>query len=93
MRFSLFTDIYKYERGKMSYQKSNTNGELDIQSLRQPKSCLLITYSKASEATKVLTAILISQIYDSLMRESYESRQEVHVKFIIDGIDNACFIY
>lgn len=92
MRFSLFTDIYKYERGKMSYQKSNTNGELDIQSLRQPKSCLLITYSKASEATKVLTAILISQIYDSLMRESYESRQEVHVKFIIDGIDNACFI-
>ena len=76
----------------MSYQKSNTNGELDIQSLRQPKSCLLITYSKASEATKVLTAILISQIYDSLMRESYESRQEVHVKFIIDGIDNACFI-
>lgn len=92
MRFSLFTDIYKYERGKISYQKSNTNGELDIQSLRQPKSCLLITYSKASEATKVLTAILISQIYDSLMRESYESRQEVHVKFIIDGIDNACFI-
>ena len=92
MRFSLFTDIYKYERGKISYQKSNTNGELDIQSLRQPKSCLLITYSKASEATKVLTAILISQIYDSLMREPYESRQEVHVKFIIDGIDNACFI-
>lgn len=88
MRFSLFTDIYKYERGEISYQKSNTNGELDIQSLRQPKSCLLITYSKASEATKVLTAILISQIYDSLIRES----QGAHVKFIVDGIDNACLI-
>ena len=92
MRFSLFVDMYKYEKGKISYQKSNINDELDIQSLRQPKSCLFITYSKASKATKVLTAILVSQIYDSLTREPYESHQKSHVKFIVDGIDDACFI-
>ena len=92
MRFSLFTDIYKYEKGKISYQKSNINDELDIQSLRQPKSCLFIAYSKASKATKVLTAILISQIYDSLTRESYESHQKNHVKIIVDGVNDACFI-
>lgn len=93
MRFSLFTDIYKYEKGKISYQKSNINDELDIQSLRQPKNCLFITCSKASKTTKVLTAILISQIYDLLMRESYESYQRAHVKFIVDGVDNACCIH
>lgn len=98
MRLSIFAGMYSIPQEQCKYDVVNDEvdvsrlDEVDISSLRKQGNCLLATYSEANEATKVLTAILISQICDSLAREPYESRQEAHVKFIVDGIDNACLI-
>lgn len=94
MRLSIFAGMYSIPQEQCKYDVVNDEvdvsrlDEVDINSLRKQGNCLLATYSEANEATKVLTAILISQIYDSLIRES----QGAHVKFIVDGIDNACII-
>lgn len=98
MRLSLFAGMYSIPQEQCKYDVVNDKidvsrlDEVDINSLREQGNCLLATYSKANESTKVLTAILISQIYDSLTRESYESHQKNHVKFIVDGVNDACFI-
>ena len=94
IRLSIFAGMYSIPQEQCKYDVVNDKvdvsrlDEVDISSLRKQGNCLLATYSEANEATKVLTAILISQIYDSLIRES----QGAHVKFIVDGIDNACLI-
>ena len=94
MRLSIFAGMYSIPQEQCKYDVINDEvdvsrlDEVDINSLRKQGNCLLATYSEANEATKVLTAILISQIYDSLIIES----QGAHVKFIVDGIDNAYLI-
>ena len=98
MRLSIFAEMYSISQEQCKYDvvndevDANRLDEVDINSLRKQGNCLLVTYSEANETTKVLTAILISQIYDSLTREPYESHQEAHVKFIVDGVNDACFI-
>lgn len=98
MRLSIFAGMYSIPQEQCKYDVINDKidvcrlDEVDINSLRKQGNCLLATYSEANESTKVLTAILISQICDSLTRKPYESCQEAHVKFIVDGIDNACLI-
>lgn len=98
MRLSIFAGMYSIPQEQCKYDVVNDEvdvnrlDEVDISSLRKQGNCLLATYSETNEATNVLTAILISQIYDSLIREPYESRQKTHVRFIADGVNDACFI-